>query len=470
MSHPGRAHCHSRRDGRNSERESSIAVALLFVVGLAHAESPSDFRSQASVTIAPGDALQRLTLPKEAYRDARPDLADIRIFNAKGEVMPMAYAGIADPVIEEAPAVALPMFPIYSAPPGREGASRLDIRVRSGRDGTIVSVQESGRRDTTQRPIAWLLDASQVKAPIGQVIVDWNSGPGTEVARVTIEASSDLKSWTTVASRAPVMRVEYGGRQLSQRRIDIGRMEARYLRITAEPQTFVLRVAEVQPRPEKRPPSRNTIEILGKPGAKAGEYVYDADARLPVEAVRARFDETNTVAAMAILARDSESVEGRRVANATFYRLVRDGVELESPVVEVGRSPARYWVARLDQGSPPPARPPRLELVWRPAQVVFVARGEGPFTLAFGQREAKPVVMQPNQLIPGYQRLDELKLREAQVGAASSAAPRDEWVQKIVGDTPPKKIALWAVLIVAVIALAVMAMKLSGQVNAKKPE
>jgi hypothetical protein len=60
---------------------------LLCVATTAFAQSPSDFRSSASVAAARGDALQRLTLPFEVYRDARPDFADIRIFNANGEAM-----------------------------------------------------------------------------------------------------------------------------------------------------------------------------------------------------------------------------------------------------------------------------------------------------------------------------------------------------------------------------------------------
>ena len=66
----------------------------------ASAQTPSDFRSSAPVTPAAGDPLQRLTLPVEVYRDAKPDLSDLRLFNAKGEALPIAFAGTPEPVIE----------------------------------------------------------------------------------------------------------------------------------------------------------------------------------------------------------------------------------------------------------------------------------------------------------------------------------------------------------------------------------
>jgi hypothetical protein len=146
--------------------------------------------------------------------------------------------------------------------------------------------------------------------------------------------------------------------------------------------------------------------------------------------------------------------------------MVREGVELESPAVEIGSRASRYWIARLDPRSPPPGGgPPTLEVQWRPAQVIFVARGDGPFTLAFGDPEAKRSLLNPSELIPGYTRLAELKLREAQVGAVTTGAKSGDWLRSITGGTSPRKIALWAVLVIAVIALGFMAWRLSRQVT-----
>ena len=430
----------------------------------AYAESPSDFRSTAPVTPAAGDSLQRLTLPREVYRDAKPDLADLRLFNAKGEGLPIAFAGTPEPVIETPASVALAMFPLYSPAPRPGETTRLDIRVKSGRDGTIVSVQDSGRRDPAQRPVAWLLDTGQLKTPTRYLIVDWNSGPGLEAARITVEISADLKTWYPVASGAPVLQVAYGGREIAQRRVDLTSAQARYMRLTADRPEFVLRSVSAEAAPSRRPASRSSISVEGSQGAKPGEWLYDLGARVPVESVSLKFGETNSVAPFAILARDDPAKEGRLVTSATFYRLTRQGVELESPRIEIGRQPARYWVARLDPNSPPPGGgAPRLEVEWRPGQLVYVARGDGPYTLAFGNPEAKRVMLEANQLIPGYERLAELKLPQGQLGAVAAGTRGEEWWRKAIGDTPPKKVALWAVLLVAVLALALMAYRLARQ-------
>jgi hypothetical protein len=440
-------------------------LLLMLVATAAVAQGPSDFRARAPVIPTGTDALQRLTLPFEAYRDARPDFADLRVFNASGEAMPFAFAGEADPTRETPPATTLPMFPLYGAAPGREIDNRLDVRVQSNNDGTIVSIKGNTRVDRGQRPVAWLLDASQLKTPIRHLVFDWNSGPGTEVARVSVEASDDLKYWRAVASSAPLLRVEQGGQQLAQRKVDVGSLQAKYLRITASPAAFVVRAVEAEPAETTRPIARLTRSVTGTPGPKPGEYEYDLGARLPVEAIRVKLGAANSVAPLTLLARDNASAEPRRVTSATIYWLVREGVDLQSPPIEIGRYSARYWTLRLDPKSPAPGGgPPSIEVQWRPAQILFVARGDAPFSLAFGNPEVKANNLAPNQLIPGYERLAELKLPQAQVGAVTTGELRDDWIRKLTGDASPRKLALWAILLVAVIALGFMAWRLSRQI------
>ncbi|HEX3061230.1 MAG TPA: DUF3999 family protein, partial [Usitatibacter sp.] len=86
-------------------------IAALLIVSLpAFGQSAGDFRWEAPVTVSGGDALNRLTLPFEAYRDARPDFGDLRLFNAAGEALPIAFAGEPAPVVTGSTPTALAIF------------------------------------------------------------------------------------------------------------------------------------------------------------------------------------------------------------------------------------------------------------------------------------------------------------------------------------------------------------------------
>ena len=355
-----------------------LALAVLLAAP-AWAEAPADFRSTAPISVSAPDALHRVTLPFEAYRDARRDLADLRIFNARGEALPVAFAGEEEATREVPAGIALALFPV-SAAQSRQAAGDLDVVVRSNPDGTIVSVQGRPRGVAAQRPVAWILDTSQLQRPVRALVVEWDVGPGTEIVKASVEASDDLKSWRTLASRVPLVRLEQAGQKLEQPRVELGSQRVKYLRISAEPAAFMLRAVQAEAEEAVKPPPRSRRSVAATTGTKPGEYLFDLGARLPVEALRVVLPTINSVAPFAVASREGESGPWQGVTSTTSYRLVRDGAEIQSPAVEIARRSARYWSLQLDPRSPGiGSEAPALEVQWRPAQLVFVARGDMPY-------------------------------------------------------------------------------------------
>jgi len=435
-----------------------LAVILAFVALPAIADAPA-FRSSAPLTLTGADALQRVALPFEVYRDARPDLADVRILNGVGEEVPYAWAGELDVAQETPAAIELPLFPVARVQPERASGDEVTVRTQ---DGTLVAVRTKRAGKAPPRAAAYLLDASQVKVPIGALDFDWKAGPGTQVVPLRVEASEDLRTWSRVAS-APVVKVESAGQALSQPRVEFTRREAKYFRITWDAPAFALERVRAQPEPAVKPPPRLVRSVAATPGPKAGEYLFDLGARLPVEAFRIVPADANAVVSATVLARDDESAPWRLVAVAPFYRLQREGAEVQSPAVEIGRRPARYWMARFAAGSSS-GPPPTLEAQWRSAQLVFVARGERPFSIAFGKPGAAPVALPVANIVPKYERGVETRLAQAQVGAVASGPPPSRW-DRLAGELNARRIALWAILLGGVAALAFMAWRLHRQMS-----
>ena len=108
---------------------------------------------QRVVGIEVGRCLGSLARGYLQHLDAnRRDFADLRVFNAAGEAVPIAFGAEPEPSREALPAVALPMFPINAAPGERAiSGKNLDVVVRSNSDGTIVSVQDRSTRGAPRR-------------------------------------------------------------------------------------------------------------------------------------------------------------------------------------------------------------------------------------------------------------------------------------------------------------------------------
>jgi hypothetical protein len=289
---------------------------------------------------------------------------------------------------------------------------------------------------------------------------------------VAIEGSDDLREWRSLASRSALVRLQQGGQALVQDRVAVGAARVKYFRITWDGGNFALKSVEAEAAPEVKPPERRVTTAGSPTRTKDGDLVYDLGARLPVEAIRVVFPEPNTVALYEVAVRDGSGKDApwRTISSGSFYRIVRDGVEIASPPLELrGRGAAREWRLRPQAKGGPEAFTPTLEALWIPAEIVFVAKGDGPFKLAFGDDQAKPVSIPIASLIPGYEKGAEKKLALAPVGAVQTAALHPSPARDLFGDIPPRKVALWAVLILAVVVLGFMAWRLMGQMKGSDP-
>ena len=437
------------------------AAAMLLAAALpAAAQAPSTFRSSAEVTPAGADALHLLELPFEAYRDARKDLADIRIFNAGGEHVPFAWTGDPGPLIHPATPIDLPVFPVRKVTATGEASTEVTVKAA---DGTLVSVRQ-GRAIATRAPApkaaAWLADASQTNEPVAGVLFDWEGGVGTEMLTVRVEGSEDLKSWTTLGS-APLVRLGTPGRMLTQNKVDFLPRTVKYLRVTADSPAFNPTAIRAQYAPRGKAPARLTRTAEATRGENPDDLIYDLGARLPVEALRLVAQQDNAVMVGTLHARDDPAEPWRAVATSTFYRLQREGVESVSPPREIGRRAARYWMIRLAPGSSQGPLP-KLEAQWTPARLVFVKQGEAPFHLAFGNAQAASTALAIESVIPNYKRGAEDLLNAAKVSEVKAGPPPDRW-EKLVGELDGRRVTLWAVLLLGVAALGFMAWRLSKQ-------
>jgi hypothetical protein len=283
-----------------------------------------------------------------------------------------------------------------------------------------------------------------------------------------VDASDDLGSWRPLVAAAPLVGLEIANQRLHQNRIELPPTAGRYLRLSWVPPS------QGDPAPElvsaRGQTAATAVEALREwtlvqavAGAKAGEYVFDLGAHYPVDRVRVRLPEPNTVAQVEWLVRDGVEQPWRPLAHSVVYRLRREGGEFVSPEVSVGIVTDRYWLMRVDRrGGGVGSGTPGLEVGWVPHAVVFVARGEPPFQLAYGNREAQPAAYAIETLVPGKGEVRNLiKVSSARVseyqelGGEARRSRTTNW----------KRWTLWGALVLGVLVLGGMAWRLVGQLN-----
>ena len=461
-----------------------IVVWLLLAAGAAFAaERPADFAYGVTLEVDGKEALYEVTLPAATYRGVvRADLADVRVFNGAGEVVPHAWRPRRTAGTEAVASVALTLFPLKA-----EAGASLDgisIQVRRGPGGRssvdVTSTSAGARKGAEQRTVGYFVDLTALDRALRAIEFEWQPVPDGFAGKLRVDASDDLGSWRTLVAAAPLVNLEVAGQRLQQKRVELPQHKVKYLRLSWLPQGTGAASPELVSASGE--PVEKTVEAVREwaqaepaKGEKPGEYLFDLRGRHPVDRVRLHLPEPNTVTQVELLARDKSEQPWRPFGRGVAYRLRRDGNEITSPELSVGVTTGRYWLLRVDQrGGGVGSGAPKLEAGWVPHTLVFAARGEPPFQLAYGNRDAKPAGYAIETLIPGYRDAGGSQIRAARTGPqqttnVSSARALEQ--QELGGESRLKEAidwkrwSLWGALVLGVLILGAMAWRLVRQLD-----
>jgi hypothetical protein len=317
----------------------------------------------------------------------------------------------------------------------------------------------------------WLLDLSRLSGDRPQALVlHWRPEAAGTVRHVVARASSDARTWREVAEGTVLeLRDAATGQAVFQRRVALQPLERgeRYLRLQFDA-PLALQSAQAEWAPTAAVPALESERFrLMRAGPHA--WTLDTGAVLPVQRMQVHVPQDNSVLPLAIARRLPQAAAGRGddwvpVASHTAYRLVRDRAGVDSPPLELAGVAARHWRFVLDERVAPTDVGPDVTLWWPAVQLVFAARGPGPFLLAVGREQAPALSIDRGVLLPGYRPGDEFNLPLAGLGALSLhpvATPSFiEGLQQADAEQR-RRWWLWASLALAVVVLALLAWRLA---------
>ena len=442
-----------------------VAVAAWPLTTLA-AEAPTDYAQRQLLTTGSDKAFFRVELPDSVYEGAaRADLGDLRVFNGDGAVVPYAFVPRPDPVTAATAPRVLALFPLM-VDTTQPDASDLTIKLRRDAAGTSVDIHSrDGTPVAGSRVVGYLIDVPPEDKPLVALHIPLpDAGPVN--TRVRIDASDDLDRWRTLVSAAPLLSLEYNGRRLMRDRIELPPLQARYLRLTwlsaASPQLQSVQ-GVVGDRVVDTP--RKLRRVNGARDAAVDDaFVFDLGAALPVDRVTLALPEVNTVAPIAWEARTTADAPWHSVGTSIAYRLRQDDAEIVNAEHRIRGAPLRYFRVHVDpKAGGASGTPPVLVAGWIPQQIVFAARGSGPFELAYGSRRGAPGALPIATLVPGYAAS---KPMPANVGVATLAsAPSIINANAMREPLDVKRWLLWGSLIAASLLLGYMAWRLAQQMK-----
>ncbi len=400
---------------------------------------------------------------------ASPELDDLQVLNARGDLLPMAWVAELPPDSEEHTSNAA----IFKMPGAASGPKTLP-------------------------PQGWMLDVRSAKGAL--LKLDVSLAPQAQgLYTLSVEASDDLQQWQLVQPAVQVLSLQHQGQQLRSTAIELGYIRAAYLRLkplpgSALPELASAQVSSVSEHTAAQP--LQWTEPIAPAQCTQNHCDYNLPRHLPLELLDLQLSEPNALGRVQLLGRIDPQPEqpprgrphGLRqhvralrhksappgstepywapLASAQVYRLALPQGEARSGAFWLDHG--LYPQVRVQTDGPITqlgARPPLLRVGAHARALVFLAREPAPYRLAWGRVPDKPNAIALEQLIPTRKFTDPLPADSAAIAlpapvvATPASAPASAASAR-AASTASSKPWLWAALLAGVTLMGFMAWSL----------
>ncbi|MFC3189647.1 DUF3999 domain-containing protein [Pseudocitrobacter faecalis] len=432
------------------------------------AESPRDYATGMTLETSSSSPWYRVALPREVYQhSAWPDLRDVRVFNQQGERVPFTLMTNPTPPAV-ADSVALRLFPLAASPLASTDASAPQtIRLKAA-NGVEINLQGDEAKSVGQSYLLTLPDSREASLRLTQLRLDWAASSANWQGKASVYASRDLSHWQRVQENAPLMDLSRDGDRLKLNTVaaelTLSPEGRRYLLLVLDPQTPVPALKSVMAVAQPQEPLTERIQLPAAAVKNTStEAIWRWDRPQPLSTLSIMLMNEG-VLPVDITWRSDEKSEWRPLAKSVLFNVndqTQEAFPLSGNVVEAIR------ITTVDAHLPQTL--PRVTGEREAKVLVFNAQGKGPYMLAWGNKAAENAALSLNQLIPESltasknvetlpwaQPLEAVKLGgEARLQAVSAGEQQKLWVA----------LAVWAVLIVGVGALLIVAWRIWREVR-----
>jgi hypothetical protein len=205
---------------------------------------------------------------------------------------------------------------------------------------------------------------------------------------------------------------------------------------------------------------------LAGSSVKAGEYIWQLPMGLNVQRLQVELNQPNSLAPVTLSGRRETSLPWQPLTNGLLYRLTQNGQDVVQNELQLSGQTVQQLKLTVDErGGGLGAEAPTVRYAVRSTQLVFLARGAGPYTLALGSATVKAASLPLSTLIPDYSAAKLATLGKATVDGGAVVTPAAT-APTVLGMNW-KKIGLWAVLLLSVLFLGGMAFSLLRKPAAK---
>ena len=407
---------------------------------------PQDFAGKITVTRTSGSLLV-LELPEKVYQGLqRPDLGDLRVFDADGILVPFTLRTPPGNTIT-LPEQEVPFF-IWKQERGQNFPSSRNVEIDVS--GTIITINET--QGISFDDSAYLIDLSSLSQSPAALHITFDNKDNFFNSSVVIHTSSGMNQWQLFNKQQTVVYYGNPGTDRNMLEIPDG---IRYALVKFNENTPLPGRITASFKSQKVAAALRETQIMGEKRADSKVIHYDTMGYYPVSSVDFRLKEPDSMLVQIInqfIYPDGPSYLQRQ--ERLFRINTGAGVRTNTPIAV--SHPGRHWTLSA-MGETLFTDIPECYIIWEPLELIFLARGDGPWTIAYGNSSYSHV--KENELLLSEEDI----LLPAIITGESYTVPKEPDKEKNWSFW-----VLWGILIFAAGVLTALAFYIARSMNVKK--
>lgn len=482
---------------KNTSFPVMFVFAILFSqITLADFALPrDDFRFSTEISQGK-QSLRQFELPYEVLKGLqRQDYGDLRIFNAQKQIVPFTVS-VERPRAEQHSSEHELDF--FTLPRNPHRSSRLTVEIDQYSKRFHFST--TTKTNSKQRSHIIIKNPYTGKG-LHRLKLHWTTPDNAFSLKMKLEQSDDLETWRTVKSQTTLYDLKHGATVLIKDTVFLPHQsEAKYFRLSFQDKHYFLhsvnRITGFY-RHQSQPEPENWQTLTLSQGENPREWLFDTQSVAPVSKMAFEIPQIGLFYQGSLFSKHLSPPIRRPVRTRTQlkqevkeilhhpdskrkkqhdfwryrqgftqYRLLVDSGEITGQPLSLSGIKDNEWRLVLSQPlTLLPEQLPKIRIARYPVLVTFLAQGNGPYTLLFGNADMKPLhsslpaTLKDNP--PETVRVQAIQPIEKTVVEVTPAEEVSNWFKEMDW----QKGILWLLLCSGVLLMGAMAYRLYQGMN-----
>jgi hypothetical protein len=418
------------------------------------------FYAGSEITINEDKPLQQALLPYHVYEKVKSDnLNDIRVFNATGGLVPHRVTSQ-----KKDSQTSLKNLSFAKLTSNTDGLENLIEKYKSSGVDISLNLRAMDIDSSSTKMDVYIGEVGELEGVGTEMILDWmlNQDVSTFFS-ADIETSDDFKNWQYVVRGVNLAQLRTNDGIIKHNQIKLNRIGKKFYRLSIHGERRPdIKKVQLRINQQQDIPYSMTEDVVGIHDENNKQITYyQLPAKIIKKQLRVQVPENNVMADCKVYSRDMDDNAWMLRGTGTVYKITNNGETLKNELIRLNANSDQEWKLEVvTRGSGFEQRPPVVNFMWQPHVLTFVARGDQPFTLAYGS--ALYAAQSANQkTFFNTASNDEAQLIAQSIisNKANPLGGEDVLKEDLIKVTP-KNMILWGVLVFGSLLLLFMAISM----------